>query len=187
MSNALANKVAIVTGALPASAAQLRGSRRRCTRPHRRHRRGKRRAQRNSDCRRGWSGSHAGRQRRRRSGCRRNGGACRSGIWPPRHSRAKCLRRRYQLARQRGRSGPRGLSPEYDPARRRPLFRSALRRPAMCDSGPPPGFQAPAWTGQGFSSGQAPPTETGRIVNISSVHGICRLPACSPTKRAKPP
>jgi len=44
--------------------------------------------------------------------------------------------------------------------------------PAMCDSGPPPDFQAPAWTGQGFSSGQAPPTETGRIVNISSVHGI---------------
>ncbi len=44
--------------------------------------------------------------------------------------------------------------------------------PAMRDSGPPPGYTPPTWPGEGFSSGQAPPTEIGRIVNISSVHGL---------------
>lgn len=44
--------------------------------------------------------------------------------------------------------------------------------PAMEASGPPPGFVPPPWSGEGFSSTERPPTEIGRIVNISSVHGI---------------
>jgi 3-oxoacyl-[acyl-carrier protein] reductase len=44
--------------------------------------------------------------------------------------------------------------------------------PAMEASGPPPNFVPPAWSGAGFSSAEMPPTEVGRIVNISSVHGI---------------
>ena len=44
--------------------------------------------------------------------------------------------------------------------------------PAMEASGSPPSFVPPAWSGAGFSGAEMPPTEVGRIVNISSVHGI---------------
>lgn len=44
--------------------------------------------------------------------------------------------------------------------------------PAMQASGPPEGFAPPSWTGRGIRHGSPPPMEIGRIVNISSVHGL---------------
>ena len=44
--------------------------------------------------------------------------------------------------------------------------------PAMVDSGPPEGFDPGPWTGRGLRSGSGPATEVGRIINISSVHGL---------------
>ncbi len=44
--------------------------------------------------------------------------------------------------------------------------------PAMEASGAPAGFVADPWPDEGFSNGQAPPSEVGRIVNIGSVHSI---------------
>lgn len=44
--------------------------------------------------------------------------------------------------------------------------------PAMKASGPPEGFDPGPWSGAELSSGSAPPTEVGRIINLSSVHGL---------------
>ena len=44
--------------------------------------------------------------------------------------------------------------------------------PAMTESGPPPGFDPGPWEGRGLRHGSPPPMEVGRIVNISSVHGL---------------
>jgi NAD(P)-dependent dehydrogenase (short-subunit alcohol dehydrogenase family) len=44
--------------------------------------------------------------------------------------------------------------------------------PAMTDSGPPSGFDPGPWAGGGLRHGSPPPMEVGRIVNISSVHGL---------------
>ena len=44
--------------------------------------------------------------------------------------------------------------------------------PAMTDSGPPPGFDPHPWEGRGLRHGSPPAMEIGRIVNISSVHGL---------------
>jgi NAD(P)-dependent dehydrogenase (short-subunit alcohol dehydrogenase family) len=44
--------------------------------------------------------------------------------------------------------------------------------PAMIASGPPEGYDPGPWKGHGLRHGQAPPREIGRIVNISSVHGL---------------
>ena len=44
--------------------------------------------------------------------------------------------------------------------------------PAMEASGPPAGFEPGSWDGRGMRRGSPPPSEVGRIVNISSVHGL---------------
>ena len=44
--------------------------------------------------------------------------------------------------------------------------------PAMTESGPPPGFDPDPWEGRGLRHGSPPAMEVGRIVNISSVHGL---------------
>ena len=44
--------------------------------------------------------------------------------------------------------------------------------PAMTESGPPSGFDSGPWEGRGLRHGSPPPMEVGRIVNISSVHGL---------------
>lgn len=48
--------------------------------------------------------------------------------------------------------------------------------PAMVESGPPEGFDAGPWEGAGRRHGEPPATEVGRIVNISSVHGLLQAP-----------
>jgi len=48
--------------------------------------------------------------------------------------------------------------------------------PAMIESGPPPGYNPGPWQGAGLRHGDPPPREVGRIVNISSVHGILQAP-----------
>ena len=48
--------------------------------------------------------------------------------------------------------------------------------PAMVQSGPPPGYDPGPWQGAGLRHGAPPPREVGRIVNISSVHGIVQAP-----------
>ena len=48
--------------------------------------------------------------------------------------------------------------------------------PAMADSGAPAGFEAPTWEGAGRRHGAPPNMEVGRIVNISSVHGLLQAP-----------
>lgn len=49
--------------------------------------------------------------------------------------------------------------------------------PAMTESGPPDGFSPGPWTGRGLRHGSPPPMEIGRIVNISSVHGLLQAAA----------
>jgi len=44
--------------------------------------------------------------------------------------------------------------------------------PAMRASGSPDGYDPGPWTGKGIRHGDPPPREIGRIVNISSVHGL---------------
>ena len=44
--------------------------------------------------------------------------------------------------------------------------------PAMEESGMPPGYAPGPWQGRGLRSGTPPPMEIGRIVNMSSVHGL---------------
>ena len=44
--------------------------------------------------------------------------------------------------------------------------------PAMKESGPPPGYDPGPWQGRGLRHGSPPPIEVGRIVNMSSVHGL---------------
>jgi len=44
--------------------------------------------------------------------------------------------------------------------------------PAMRESGPPTGYVPRSWEGRGLRHGSPPPMEVGRIVNISSVHGL---------------
>ena len=48
--------------------------------------------------------------------------------------------------------------------------------PAMEDSGSAPGFDPGPWTGAGLRHGSPPKMNVGRIVNISSVHGILQAP-----------
>ena len=48
--------------------------------------------------------------------------------------------------------------------------------PAMEDSGPGPGFDPGPWEGAGLRHGQPPLMNVGRIVNISSVHGMLQAP-----------
>ncbi len=48
--------------------------------------------------------------------------------------------------------------------------------PAMEASGPPDSFDAPVWQGAGRRHGTPPNMEVGRIVNISSVHGLLQAP-----------
>ncbi len=44
--------------------------------------------------------------------------------------------------------------------------------PAMQESGPPDGYDPGPWQGKGLRHGTPPPSEIGRIINISSVHGL---------------
>ena len=44
--------------------------------------------------------------------------------------------------------------------------------PAMQASGPPTGYEPGPWKGRGIRHGDPPPMEIGRIINISSVHGL---------------
>ena len=44
--------------------------------------------------------------------------------------------------------------------------------PAMQESGPPEGYDPGPWEGRGMRRGSGPPREIGRIVNMSSVHGL---------------
>lgn len=48
--------------------------------------------------------------------------------------------------------------------------------PAMEESGSAPGFDAGAWSGAGLRHGSAPKMNVGRIVNLSSVHGLLQAP-----------
>ncbi len=48
--------------------------------------------------------------------------------------------------------------------------------PAMEESGSAPGFNAGAWTGAGLRHGSPPNMNVGRIVNLSSVHGLLQAP-----------
>ena len=48
--------------------------------------------------------------------------------------------------------------------------------PAMVQSGPPPGYDPGPWQGGGLRHGTPPPREVGRIVNVSSVHGLMQAP-----------
>ena len=48
--------------------------------------------------------------------------------------------------------------------------------PAMEKSGAAPGFKAPEWTGNGLRHGNPPKMNVGRIINISSVHGLLMAP-----------
>ena len=48
--------------------------------------------------------------------------------------------------------------------------------PAMVESGPPEGFDPGPWQGGGRRHGEPPAMEVGRIVNISSVHGLLQAP-----------
>ncbi len=48
--------------------------------------------------------------------------------------------------------------------------------PAMDESGAAPGFDAGPWTGAGLRHGNPPKMNVGRIVNISSVHGLLQAP-----------
>ncbi len=48
--------------------------------------------------------------------------------------------------------------------------------PAMQESGMPEGFNPGPWRGAGRRHGNAPAIEVGRIVNISSVHGLLQAP-----------
>lgn len=49
--------------------------------------------------------------------------------------------------------------------------------PAMVASGPPADFDPGPWEGRGLRRGSPPPTEIGRIVNMSSVHGLLQAAA----------
>ena len=49
--------------------------------------------------------------------------------------------------------------------------------PVMEASGPPAGFEPEPWDGRGLRRGTAPPREVGRIINISSVHGLLQAAA----------
>lgn len=48
--------------------------------------------------------------------------------------------------------------------------------PAMEASGPPDNFEIPEWKGAGRRHGDPPKMEVGRIINISSVHGLLQAP-----------
>ena len=48
--------------------------------------------------------------------------------------------------------------------------------PAMEESGTPDTFEIPEWKGAGRRHGNPPKMEVGRIVNISSVHGLLQAP-----------
>lgn len=48
--------------------------------------------------------------------------------------------------------------------------------PAMEESGSAPGFEPGSWTGAGLRHGQPPNMNVGRIVNLSSVHGLLQAP-----------
>ena len=48
--------------------------------------------------------------------------------------------------------------------------------PAMEDSGPMPSWTQPRWEGAGLRTGTPPRQNVGRIVNMSSVHGILQAP-----------
>ena len=48
--------------------------------------------------------------------------------------------------------------------------------PAMVESGPFPSWTPGAWAGMGLRQGERPAENVGRIVNISSVHGIMQAP-----------
>ena len=48
--------------------------------------------------------------------------------------------------------------------------------PAMEESGTFPGWEGGPWQGAGLRSGQPPAENVGRIVNISSVHGVLQAP-----------
>jgi NAD(P)-dependent dehydrogenase (short-subunit alcohol dehydrogenase family) len=48
--------------------------------------------------------------------------------------------------------------------------------PAMVQSGPPPGYDPGPWQGAGLRHGNPPPREVGRIVNVSSAHGLLQAP-----------
>ncbi len=48
--------------------------------------------------------------------------------------------------------------------------------PAMEESGSAPGFNTGSWTGAGLRHGDAPKMNVGRIVNLSSVHGLLQAP-----------
>lgn len=48
--------------------------------------------------------------------------------------------------------------------------------PAMVQSGPPPGYDPGPWQGAGLRHGTPPPREVGRIVNVSSIHGLVQAP-----------
>ena len=48
--------------------------------------------------------------------------------------------------------------------------------PAMIASGPVPCWKPTPWEGAGLRHGKRPPENVGRIVNISSVHGVLQSP-----------
>lgn len=48
--------------------------------------------------------------------------------------------------------------------------------PAMEESGSAPGFNAGTWSGAGLRHGSPPKMNVGRIVNLSSVHGLLQAP-----------
>lgn len=48
--------------------------------------------------------------------------------------------------------------------------------PAMVETGQPEGFDTGPWEGAGRRHGEPPATEVGRIINISSVHGLLQAP-----------
>jgi 3-oxoacyl-[acyl-carrier protein] reductase len=48
--------------------------------------------------------------------------------------------------------------------------------PAMVESGTDPNFDPPSWEGAGRRHGEGPKQNVGRIVNMSSVHGLLNAP-----------
>lgn len=48
--------------------------------------------------------------------------------------------------------------------------------PAMKESGAAPEFESPEWTGAGLRHGSPPNMNVGRIINLSSVHGLLQAP-----------
>ena len=48
--------------------------------------------------------------------------------------------------------------------------------PAMVESGAPEGYDLGPWEGAGRRHGEPPASEVGRIINISSVHGLLQAP-----------